>query len=361
MCAKFMWFLSIFSAFFATGIVLMWHWFGSSHGKSDCDPEGGAFKARVAQHERTGKPGERNHALRTTLDVARWAREDEKRRKRRADGGGVFRRWIHFIPMQGFGCLRQRARVKDAEQQLRRITRVEDGGVQVDAVMPTRSIRRVLANGWKGIIKASREPCAKCAACCDRRYQDCDGMEGSKMVELQVSVKHAAEPMELRRARARQGSAYVELARKGAAQGADLAFETFDDETTYMIVKPLAGLLQAAHKTETLSTPFGIDFRVKKGELLLNCQRYLPRSPHSTTALVLEPAGHNSFFVPAVLCRGEVALVAHEPAAVPRPRRSARRRRGAAPAQPPRSQQPRPWWELTEKEKTKVLDVCRLH
>ena len=80
----------------------------------------------------------------------------------------------------------------------------------------------------------------------------------------------------------------------------------------FYLVKPLSAELTVARKDSSTEDHWGTPFVWKKGDLLLHCQRFMPRSQHTTTSFVLGLPRMTSLRVPAQLCRMALDLAEKE-------------------------------------------------
>ena len=126
---------------------------------------------------------------------------------------------------------------------------------------------------------------------------------------LQVSPLSTPDPRVLRSAARGE---YEAIAKAGAAAGRTLAIETFNEEERFYLVKPLSAELTVARKDSSTEDHWGTPFVWKKGDLLLHCQRFMPRSQHTTTSFVLGLPRMTSLRVPAQLCRMALDLAEKE-------------------------------------------------
>jgi hypothetical protein len=302
LCAAFLFFVSRVGHLVggaALGFVLVWCYFASAHGKSDCDPEGGAMKHNADTHVNRSSHGQDN-SLRTTTEFGLFLRKHECTRK--GNIFGVLRRWVHIVRLRGRGSP-NRHLVRKVEPELRRD---DHPGGGVGAKVKIRSIRRIYANGFDGAVHVSESPCFECVACVDRQFKSCVRSRRSKMFPIQLRPVSAVDPTALQR---HVRADFEKIAHEGAAEGTPLAIETFDDDHTFFLVKPLNKKLTAYRgKAGKVYNFFGVDFKIQPGDLLLECQRFMPRSERTQWSFVLEKQA-TRMRVPAYLCRMKVKLV----------------------------------------------------
>lgn len=140
MNATFLLFLSQFMIMFALNVV--WNWFCSCHGKCFCDPEGGSLKSAAEAFEaKDSSLSERRSTIRNARELVMFGRAHLEKPSKdfySKEGAGVFRRFFHFVPVQGRGSVNRRL-VQKAESAI-----VQKGTMERVKI---RSLRRVASSG----------------------------------------------------------------------------------------------------------------------------------------------------------------------------------------------------------------------
>ena len=229
-CAAFLLFLSLFFTRFLLKIT--WNWFCSAHGKCDCDPEGGSFKHKATAHENKDDP---NAASRKTIrtpkaltDFGRGSCSSTTQDFYSKNGGGVYRRFYHHVPMKGSGSIsRFRRLVRSCNSTL-----IES---QSRAKRLISKLHRAINNGYDHHLMVSERPCYRTScACKGMNYLQCTTSTKTKCVQIELdpaSDNRTPAPT----SGALAGAAY-RIAEE-AVEGELMAMETESDETVYWVVQ----------------------------------------------------------------------------------------------------------------------------
>jgi hypothetical protein len=347
MNATFLFFLSLFSMLF--GICVVWNWFCSCHGKCVCDPEGGSLKAAADAYESQDSPlGDQRRVIRDAREFVLFGRAQLGTPSSRdffsKGGTGVFRRYFHYVPVNGRGAVNRRL-VKKAESGLYLKGTMEK--------VKTRSIRRVAGSGFPGLLWASKRPCCSYTCYCmgggaegRHDFSRCETSSYTKCFEIQLEPVSAVSPTPTTR-----GALALVAARLGAeaSVGDILATETESDETPFMLV--MVTKTQADVPENYESPPLGIKFNFPVGVKAIEVRRFCP-------AITARGESSNSFFeldettapflVPCHLLRVGKLELSRVDAAPSRNLRGGRGARGAA------------RYEISPAIKAKVYELCRI-
>ena len=342
----FLYFLSSVCTLFFIGII--WNWFCSCHGKCVCDPEGGSLKAAADAYEAQDSPlGDRRMAIRDARELVMFGRENLGKPKSKdffqKDGKGVYRRWFHYIPVQGRGAV-----------DLKLVRKTQPGAFLkgTNEKVPVRKIRRAAGTGFPGLLWASKRPCCDYSCPCmggDGRHDfaRCRTSEHTKCQEIQINPMSAVPPTPTTR-----GALALVALRLGAeAETGDvLAMETESDETPFWLVQVTRPTMPVPHG---YSSPLalGIDLAFPSENRAIEVRRFRPamtaRGECSTTLFELDVTT-GPFLVPCHLLRvGKLDLRRIEAATV----RALRGGRGSA--VPTR-------YELSPSDKAQVFELCRI-
>ena len=342
----FLFFLSMFSTLF--GICVVWNWFCSCHGKCVCDPEGGSLKAAADAFEAQDSPlGDRRMVIRNARDFVEFGRAHLSKPSSNdfysKDGNGVFRRFFHFVPVNGRGAVN------------RRLVRKVESAIHLKGTMERvkiRSIRRVAGTGFPGLLWASKRPCCDYACPCmgggtegRHDFAKCQTSDYTKCIEIQLTPLSSVSPTPTTR-----GALALTALRLGAEAAVDeiLATETESDAAPFMLVKVTrtSGQVPPNYKFPLVD----IDFNFPEGSTAIEVLRLRPatttRGEISTNLFELDEST-GPFLVPCHLLRvGKLELQISHSA----PIRALRSGRGT----------PITRFELSRADKTKVYELCRI-
>ena len=215
----------------------------SSRTRTFSSPNSGAFKHKASAFENKNDPNAvARKTIRTPKALVDFGRESCSATAHdfySKNGGGVYRRFYHHIPMKGTGSIsRFRRLVRGCKSTLRES--------ESRAKRLISKLHRVVNNGHDNFLMASERPCyrASCAKCKDKDYLNCATSAKTKCVQIELDpLSDDRTPAPASGALAEKGYQIGE----GAVEGELMAIETESDETVYWIVQ--------ATKTSATSPP----------------------------------------------------------------------------------------------------------
>jgi|MDTB01.2.fsa_nt_gb hypothetical protein len=154
------------------------NFFCSCHGKCSCDPDGGTIKflARSYEMGKTETTSGVDLKLKDSQEFYEYCNETMSTVKNKGlenDGKGLYRRYFHFIPRKGPGCINRRA-----------IRRAE-------TLIGSSKMHRFAPTSYAGYIHVCQHSCPKyCVDCVDMNYGKCQWKSYSGEIrKAQVDVK----------------------------------------------------------------------------------------------------------------------------------------------------------------------------
>ncbi len=314
-----------------------------------CDPEGGSLKAAADAYEAQDSPlGDRRMAIRNARELVMFGRQNLGKPKSKdffqKEGTGVYRRWFHYIPVQGRGAV-----------DMKSVRKTQPGAFLkgTNEKVPVRKIRRAAGTGFPGLLWVSKRPCCDYTCPCmggdDGRHDfaRCRTSEHTKCQEIQINPVSAVPPTPTTR-----GALALVALRLGAeAETGDiLAMETESDDSPFWLVqvtRPVMPVPLGYVQPHAL----GIDFDFPSENRAIEVRRFRPaitaRGECSTTMFELDGTT-GPFLVPCHLLRvGKIELRRLEAAPV-------RALRGGRGSNVPTR------YELSQSDKAHVYEQCRI-